>query len=487
MLAINTMRYGTDVFSFRRQSLLTSNTPWDTAEQTSVNGFTVEGTEPSGSNRRIIFKVDDTLFKFNSGVLEEYPYNGEIEDILKYGNTATELNAITSIPSWVNKKIYPIIALDAPADNTIMPTIKISLKMLSANELYEQEVESAEFELSAAAGATPRIVEILMIDASTGAASTTTKVRLRNEEEYDEGWSDYMDLEAAKNKNAKAVQFKTLYKVSNINGSDIAKVSNISIRHTMGATFVNGEICELYTAMQNYENDLGAVYAVIKHKNLIDSDIKAYANFASERKKRVLIPIGVSSGTQNEAMILGIGGVKDPGINQNSIQIYVNGSLYSGFSYNVLTSTINLTVARDSAVTASYEYNVEPEEWIEMEKEFTQPYLEDGTYMSRFSLVLDDEDTIDKHISNVKFVMTREAGTVINQTLGTASGVTQMFVLDHPAKKETIQCTGSWSYDDESKILTVIANKGDSIIISYEWIAEQQEIYGFNCGWIPAV
>lgn len=488
MLAINTMRYGTDVFSFRRQSLLTSNIPWNTTDQTSINGFTIEGSEPSGSNRRIIFKIDDKLYKFTSGAITEYTYEGELEDILKYGNTVSELTAIRSIPSWINKKIYPIIALDAPADNTIMPTIKISLKMVSENVVYIQEVESAEFELSSSAGAVPRIIEITATDASTGGATTETTVRYKyRTTEGEELWSEYGSLNTAKNQDATAVQFKTKYTVNKLDGTQIAKVGSIIIRHTMGATFVNGEVCELYTAMQNYENDLGSVYAVIKHKDLVDSNIQAFANFAAERKKRVLIDLGVSTGIEGESMILGVGGVPDPGINQNSIQIYVNGNLYSGYNYNVLTSTINLTVAKNSAITASYEYNVEPEKWIEMEKEFTQPYLEDGTYMSRFSLVLDDEDTIDKHISNVKFVLTRDSGTVTNKVLGKGTGVTQMFVLDHPAKKETIQCNGNWSYDDASKIITVIATKDTDIIISYEWIAEQQEVYGFNCGWIPAV
>ena len=41
MLKFNTMRFGTDEFSFSRQALLVSKKPFDTTGQTSVEGFTI--------------------------------------------------------------------------------------------------------------------------------------------------------------------------------------------------------------------------------------------------------------------------------------------------------------------------------------------------------------------------------------------------------------------------------------------------------------
>ena len=66
MLVSNNMRYGTDDFIFARQAVLKSKIPFDTTNQTSVEGFTITGSEPTNSSRRIIFKLDGSLFYFTT-------------------------------------------------------------------------------------------------------------------------------------------------------------------------------------------------------------------------------------------------------------------------------------------------------------------------------------------------------------------------------------------------------------------------------------
>ena len=116
MLKNNTIRFGTDGFAFKRQSLLTAKQPFDTTGQTAIEGFTVTGTEPSGTRRRFLMRVDDKLYRFSAGNPVEYTGAGTFDDIIEGGNTAAELVAVDSIPTWLGKKIYVVIALEAPAD-----------------------------------------------------------------------------------------------------------------------------------------------------------------------------------------------------------------------------------------------------------------------------------------------------------------------------------------------------------------------------------
>ena len=94
------------------QTMLQATEPWNTAGETSITGFNIEGTQPDGSKRRFIFRVDDKLVKFDGNNLVEFEYSLTPENILYNGNTAEELAAVTNIPAWLGKKIYPIIAME---------------------------------------------------------------------------------------------------------------------------------------------------------------------------------------------------------------------------------------------------------------------------------------------------------------------------------------------------------------------------------------
>ena len=282
MLNNSTMRYGSDNFAFSKSAMLTAKQPLDASTQTAVEGFIISGTEPANTTRRFLFKIDDKLYYFVNNNLTAYPYTGELEDILQYGNTAAQVTALTSIPALVGKKIYPIIALSAPDGISTFPTAGISLKVRTSTEVYDKSVESAEYDLASVGGATPRIAEIQANTACTGNASASVTCRLK----VGEDWSDWMTLAAAKDQNANAVQFKLNYKVTSLDGTDSAKISSILIKHTLGAALVSGDVAELYSIVQSYETDLKTCYLVVKHKRLIDSRLEAYVNFMPASNSR---------------------------------------------------------------------------------------------------------------------------------------------------------------------------------------------------------
>ena len=481
MLQYNTMRFGTDIFSTNKQALLTSKKPLDTSGQTNVEGFVIEGAQPAGTVRRFIFKVDDKLYKIANKAVVAYTGAETVDDILTLGSTADEVTAMTSIPAWLNKKIYPIIALEAPATAPAFPTAKISLKVRSATDVYENTVESAEVDL-ASAGGTPRIVEISSQVSCTGQATVNIQVRLKTAE----GWSEYMALSAAKDKDASSVQFKIKYKVTTLNGSDTAKVDNIIVKSTMGAAAVSGEIAELYSTIVDYRHALGTCAVTVRHDNLIDSKIGAYVNFMQPTKRRVLLPLGVASGT-TEQFILGVDGVKDSGVDQSTLQIFADGKPLIGFGYNTEVSEVTINTNAGAAITASYEYGHQQEIWRAMTLDIDRQPYDDGTYMTRFSYTLPDDEINNQTVSNVRIQLYRPTGTVNGESLGVATGGVQQFVLAHAAKEETIVCNADFSYNPDSQILTCVAPKDTEIVCSYDWVGENPTVHQWTAGWSPAV
>ena len=399
VLAINTMRYGHDTFSFRKQAMLISQQPIDTKGQTAINGFLIQGVEPTGTNRRFIFKVDDKLYKFSSQNIVEYTGDGEIEDILANGNTGAEVTAVSNIPAWVGKLIYPIIVLDAPSDSSVMPTAKISLNCVSSSAQYTKSEESAEFELQSIGG-TPTVIDITASTTCTGNGTVEVKVALLQGEE----WTEYMALTDAKNKEAKAVKYKCDYKITSFEGLDTAKVDSIVIRYTAGASSVSGDTAEIYTVTQNYETGLAYANVLVKHKPLIDSRISAYVSFRKQTKKRSVIPIGTANGSL-QTFTLGLDGVKDTGIDQNTLQVQVNGKMIIGYSYNIETSQITLTAEAGAAITASYEYEYEKEEWREMTLQSSEIYKDSGAYSTRFVYTLPEDDQINEKTISITTII----------------------------------------------------------------------------------
>ena len=295
-----------------------------------------------------------------------------------------------------------------------------------------------------------------------------------------------MNLEDAIEHDADAIQFQYTFNVTEIDGADSAKINGVTYSYATGAAAVSGANADLYTIVQNYESDLQTCYLIVKHAPLVDSQINAFVNFMSTPKQRELITIGTSNGSK-QTLALGVNSVKDTGIDPASIRLYVDGAPLLVFDYNIKQSEVTVTLESGKVITASYDYNHDAENWLPMEKVIdSQPYLDDGTYMSRYVYVLPDDDTAGKQISNVRLQLVRPSGKVKNQSLGKATGKTQMIALPHRADESTITLnvdTDSWSYEPDSQILTFVGTKNEEITLSYSWTGEQNVLLGLVAGW----
>ena len=487
MLISNPFRFGTDTFDYSGQNaFLVSKEPLDFTEQTNVDGFNITGSQPFDTDRRVIFKIDDALYYFKNSTLKAYKSDGEYADVIKKGNTVEELNALTDIPSFVGKEVYPIIALHAGWLATSMPSIKIAAKARNVLAVYEKKHTGAIRELVIDdVDVVPRIADITADITATGNATCDVLVKLRDAEG---NWSAYMPIADAAGQYATAVKYQLVNVVTTLDGTDSVLCNSVYCRYNTGAVAVNSNVADIYSVVQNYESDLQTCYIVVRHSKLIDSNIKAYVNFMPAPKHRELITLGTSNGVAQQ-LALGVDGVKDTGIDQSSIKLYADGEPLLEFDYNVEVSEVTIELGRGKVITASYDYGRGSETWLAMTQDGeSQLYTDDGTYMTRFSYTLSDAQAVDKQISNVRLQLTRPSGKVKNKSLGNATGKVQQVVLAHAADGTTISLPDAdWNYNEDSQILTFVAPKNTALSLSYSWYGEQIKIQSFAAGWCAAV
>lgn len=457
--------------AFMKSALLVSKVPLDCSVKAYVDQFIITGAEPANSARRLVFRIDGSLYYFKDGNLVTYPYAGAFDDIINHGNKVSTLAALRDITGFVGKLIYPLIALQAPSDADEFPTIKLALATRASTEQLVKKLDSPVYELDD----DPQTLTDLQARVNvTGGGDVGYTVRLRN----GDAWSNFMNLQDAVEQLADAVQFRIRYSVSNSSGSDSAQVERFIISHTSGQSVVTGHLARLFSAVASYAVDLRTCFAVIRHDPLIDAAIDAYVNFMPEPKHRELITIGTASGSRQEFQL------PDSSIVPASIKLYQDGVPFFDFDFSTELSTVVLTGQRGSVITASYYYDYGAETWIKMTNEGTQPYNdEDGTYSTRFSYALPD-DVTDKKISNVYFRLQKLGGTA-TQSLGSATGKTQLFTLEHKPVPSSIgfDSNVSFSFDEASGILSCVAAKGSPLTVSYSWLGDSPIVYSFAAGW----
>lgn len=493
MLTSNTIRFATDTFgsaqefieepledttpdpdapdesttTFMKQALLVSKTPLDCSKKSAVDQFVITGSEPEGSSRRIIFKIDDALYKFQSGQLVPYTAPGGFGDVIKWGNKVSTLEALSNISAFVGKKIFPIIALQAPSDANEYPTIKIGLATRTSNEQLTDTQDSPIYVL---ADSSQTIIDIAPAVNTSGAGEVAITVRLR----LNDSWSAFMNLADAVDQEADAVQFRIKYTVETV-GSDKAQVNSITVTHTSGQAVVSSDDCNLYSVVADYEVGLKTAYAVVRHAPLVDAKIEAYVNFMKPPKHKDLVQIGTATGSRQE-FTLG-----DSHIVATSIKLFANGEPFYDFDFSTETSSVALTAAQGAIIAASYDFDYGQENWLQMTPETPQPYNDElGSYSTRFSLT---NDVGDLTLANVWVRLVRDNGST-TENLGKATGKTQLFTLTHRPKPSTIRFSAnvSFSFDEQTGILSCVAPKNSPLNVSYDWLGDSPIVYSFAAG-----
>ena len=475
-----------ELFRLSYKTFVTSKNPINLLDKIKVKGFTIAGVQPANTNRKVAFKVDNKWNKLSTeGALSPLPTQAITSDsVLAEGNTVAELTALTNVPSFVGKLVYPAFALYADSEATVMPTIGMTVKaeINTTVDVYTKTDYSQEFVLH---NERDVLVKSVTVDSNTkGNGKITLKARYATFNETaitDEGaeltekWSDYVDLLSVINVKCHKLQIKADYQVSVTDGSDSATLNDVIVTYAKDDVAKTDGTTDLVTLTEKFTNDLTYVHAYIKHKELIDADLKAYVRLQKTPQKAEFKLIGYGTGARKTYK------VADRGINQDSLMVYVNGKVVYDFDFNTETSEITLVADVDVPINASCEYGWELFNYVEMQKGVSQ-INDSGAYTTEYAYTIPAHEG-EYTVTAIKYELIRPEGKVTNDVIGIGTGKRQIIQLPHFARKETISCNGKWSYDYDSKRLTVIAPEGDNIVISYDWIAESPVVYGVMAGW----
>ena len=509
MLTGNTMRFCTDIFGLYtdlgddtggtstepKTALFTGKTALNCTNVDEVNKINIVGAAGSdGSQRRFVFKIDDAYYtlKAGTGTLKAFTKEPTLANVLANGNTAAGLEGLTSVPGFVGKKIYPIIALLAPADATEYPSVSLSLNTKTYTDTYSETViypaDNEKIILAEDNEDAPRITNIEVDSTCAGGGSVDVKVRF-----YDSltgSPSTWSSLDDAIDRDAKAVQFQVTYKVTTLTASDSAKLNSISIDHTLGKTVVSSDSADIYTRTVSYDNNLKVAYCVIRHDPLLDATIDAYVNFSKAPKERTNLQIGIATGS-TQTLTLGANSVADTGIIASTLELFADDNPLSEFSYNSEVSTVTFKAKKNSAVIANYQYERGDETWLKMNQTLTEPYNDvDRTLMTRYEYSLPDEYTSESAIANIRLVLKKKSGSVTNANCGVTTGKKQVIKLRHRYKPSTIKFSDDridWDYFPDSFLCIITAPAKDiPIKFSGKYVGVAPVIYSLVAGFSVA-
>ena len=475
-----------DTWHKYKQGIIVTNNPLSLLGKTKVKGFTIAGIQPANTNRKVAFKVDNKWNKLTTdGALSPLPTQAITSDsVLAEGNTVAELTAFTNVPSLAGKLVYPAIALYASEEAEVMPTfgMTVNAEIDTTVDVYTKTDYSQEFVLH---NERDVLVKSISVDSNTkGNGKVTLKARYATfnetsvtEEgaELTEKWSDYVDLLSVINVKCHKLQIKADYQVSITDGSDSATLNDVIITYAKDVVAKADGTTDLVTLTEKFTNDLTYVHAYIKHKELIDADLKAYVRLQKTPQKADFKLIGYGTGARKTYK------VTDSGINQDSLMVYVNGKAVYDFDFNTETSEITLVADVDVPINATYEFGWELFNYVEMQKGVSQ-VNDSGAYTTEYSYTIPEHDG-ELTVTAIKYELIRPEGKVTNDVIGVGTGKRQIIQLPHYARKETIQCNGKWSYDYDNQRLTIIAPENEPIVISYDWIAESPKVYSIAAGW----
>lgn len=464
-----------------KSSLITSKNAINLLNKTKVKGFTINGIQPANTNRKVAFKVDNKWNKLTTnGVLSPLPTQAITSDsVLAEGNTVSELTALTNVPSFVGKMVYPAFALYASNEATAMPTIGMTVKAeidttstsTSTNYTYAYTDYSQEFELSKDDNIDVRLISVACKTTLKGNGTVNITARIKQ----NDTWSDYQSLDKIQLTLCSAVQLKYDYKVAVTDGTDSAKVDEVVIKYNNSGAITSHLETDIVTVTEKFTNDLAYAHAYIKQAPLVDAEMKVYCAIRKRPKRREMYQFANGTGALHTYTL------PDSGVNHDTLRIYVDNKKLMDFDYNTKTSEVTFTAEKGTVLSATYEYGWEKSEWYEMNLVNTQ-INDSGTYTTEYDYIVPSHEG-DYTVTAIKYHLIRPEGKVTNAVIGVGTGRRQIIRLPHYAKPDTIVCNVIWSYDYDSKCITVIAPEGDNIVISYDWIAESPQVYGVMAGW----
>ena len=384
MLTYNTMRFGTDEFNVvedAKTALLVAKEPITTFDYNYIDQFLIDYDQPTGTQIAFAFYLPGTLGKRmcrinpTTGSLvvlnadQGWVFEPNADDVLAYGHSVADLLAMTNF--HLSSKLYPVIALKTTGSN--VPKVKFGVQVSNRTTKLDEELVRTLFHDG-------EPYKILCFDHEkeiTGSADVTVTAACKDQ--ADGEWSDFGELNSVTDKAIYGLKLKWQMHVDNIDGDKVA--SKVSYRWTDDVEcHAFGDYADIYSTSKNFMLQLKYCSVIVKHSDLSGgAKIKAYAKFdPSVNWKAYTIGTGTGSSQIYSLPVAAF-------VDVTTFKVYVNGTETTDYRLDVNDNKITITAPEGATITASSNYQLKTEEWIELDADPTQYDISDGKFTTRFS------------------------------------------------------------------------------------------------------
>ena len=473
-----------------KQSLLitTSANRADVSDFPTLTGFAVDETTPDGTSTRYLIKAGDatTWQKYdtsskawtNVATQELTPAS-----VMSEGMSKTQLEAVpqAAMTGFVGKEVDVAAAMETTNDNT--PVINaVTVKGESGATVTQTATDLPMIDLT---GDDRKATEILNIEVEKtekdgGTATVLAALRDSNNEwgEYKE-YTNYITSPATK---GTGIKFRVVQAVQTP-GVGTSTVSSISVKHRMDsvATFSEGTgVC--VTKTYNFVNNISRAHLMVKHPLVDDTEITAQISLRQAPTKVTGEVLGTGNGSSQTVTL-----ANKEGLASHNFTLYFDGEQQkaSSYSFSPTDGQVTFTADEGVAVTADYLYGWSAEEWVEMTHDTVYPDKADNELVDdQFDYIAGDNDPKGS-VGTVRVSLIQKTGKEKDVALGTGTGANQAFKLAHHAKFETIALKPASAklvrFRENTDVLTVKANPGDDISVSYSWAARPNYLESIAC------
>lgn len=469
------IRWQIDDVIFDYSGLLTSKTDIDLSQVDTVEGFSVSGIQPAGTDCRIAIFANNVWCKvtgFETGSLVPLATQSiTIESVLAEGNTVEELKRFTSLPELAGKKIRLAVALWAEIPENA-PTIKLALKCKNANNQYSKTLTSEMYAFAQES-------EITAIASKSEIKDGGTLELLAKIRKADGSESDWNTLTAYKGQLASGIQYKATFSVGAI-GTAYAYLSGVATEYSPASGIVGAGTVDIISVTENWNIPLASVRMSVRHKRLQDSVLTGYVAFRTSPTSVIGETVGIGMGEMGSYDL-----ANKIGIHQDTVKVYYDSARqYSGFEVNAASGRIHCTAPAGSVVTVDYEYGWNQETWEPLTNTGTRQGINYDTTEYRYTRPISAPPA---SICATKISLETVSGTSEDEELGTGTGQTRTYLLAHIAKAGTMDLrvdgivlpASAWLLAEDGKSVRVSAAKKAVITANYEWISETPIVYQF--------
>lgn len=465
----------------------------DTSQMSTVTGFTLNTTEPSGTVMKYVAKVaGGTWKKYNTSTsawVDVATQAVTSTSILAEGNTTTEMKSIpaSAMSTFLGKKVDIAFACSMDDTATTAPTMNEPIKIAgkSGAEVHEETYVSSTYTLTSV----DKAVEIISIDVKkteVGGGTITVNGMIQDDNGSWGNWTDVSALVTSPATKAKAIKFQVIATAPTI-GTSEAALAKVVVKHRTDnmAVFAEGNgYC--VTKTLTLTRDMSRAHLMIKHPVIEDTAVKAYISLRQKPVEVVQEVLGVGDGKQHTYIL------KHPTkIAEHTLAVYFDENVQKdGYSFSSADGSVTCTAPTGKSVTADYSYNWEAEKFVAMEYDAQyQDALNANMVNDQFDYVKSTDTDPTGAVTSIKMELVQGKGSVVDEALGEATGSLQSYVLAHKAKEETMTVkvggvpTANYTYRPLTKTLFVTGAVGATVTASYDWVADPVYLDNFYVVW----